>query len=203
MIMWYPVDGDDFPDQPSEDGHNVPISINPADAPNVVDLASWVQSEKDLSADETLSLGFTPVKLDEAANQRTIVLDVTRYADKGNIRWGVGMRFTLHAWTSNGSIQGSVALVAAQASLNLVFTRASFQILGGGNVPGLTKFFPKFEEMSVSNYPKLMESLDACRDALDAADAATLVVMPIAVSIPKPPPSATHHGIHVFHHQQG
>src|SRR5690348_7673962 len=110
--MWYPVDGNDFPDEPSGENHNVPVSIRPEDAPKVDELASWVQSEKDLSKEETLSLGFAPVKLDEAANQRTIVLDVTRYADKGNVRWGVGLRFTLHAWTSKGSIQGSVALVA-------------------------------------------------------------------------------------------
>jgi len=200
MIMWYPIDGGDFSEGPTGEGNNVAIAIKPEDAPKVDELASWVQSEKDLTKEETLSLGFAPFKLDEAANQRTIVLDVTRYADKGNVRWGVGLRFTLHAWASQGTIQGSVALVAAQCSLNLVYTRASFQVLGCKS-SDLTKNFPGFEEMSVSNYPKLLQSLDACRNALDTAAPEDLIPVPIAISVPAPPPNEPHRGFHI-HHQQ-
>jgi hypothetical protein len=202
MIMWYPIDGSDFPDGPTGEGSNVAVAIKPEDAPKADELASWVQSEKDLTKQETLSLGFAPFKLDEAANQRTIVLDVTRYADKGNVRWGVGLRLTLHAWASQGTIQGSVALVAAQASLNLVYTRASFQVLGCKS-SDLIKNFPGFEEMTVSNYPKLLQSLDACRNALDGAAPEDLIPVPIAISVPAPPPNEPHDlGFHIHHRQR-
>ena len=50
----------------------------------------------------------------------------------------------------NVPIAGAVALMAAQASLNMAYTRATFQILGY-NSPDLVKSLPSFEEMTVSN----------------------------------------------------
>ena len=95
--MWYPIDGTDLPAAPAADGNNVPVAIKPEDAPPAADLQDWLQSEKDLSIAETLSLGFAPFSLDQSGNHRTIVLDAMRYTDKDNVRWGVGARLTLHA----------------------------------------------------------------------------------------------------------
>jgi hypothetical protein len=95
-----------------------------------MDLQDWIQSEKDLSVAETLSLGFAPFSLDQSGDHRTIVLDAMRYTDKDKVRWGVGARLTLHAWSETGTIKGAVALVASQASLNLVYTRTKFQVIG-------------------------------------------------------------------------
>jgi hypothetical protein len=199
-IMWYPIDGGDLPDAPVEGGNNVPVSIKSGDAPAATELADWIQTEKDLSMAETLSLGFAPFSLDETGDHRTIVLDAMRYVDKDRIRWGVGVRFTLHAWSETGSIKGSVALVAAQASLNLAYTRATFQVLGY-NSPDLVKSLPGFEEMSVSNYADLMTSLDTCRSIVLEADPASLRPTAVAVSLPvPPPPGKPHHwGFHLFH----
>lgn len=201
--MWYPINDSDFPAEPFEGGNNVAVAIRPEDAPSVDELVNWVQSEKDLNVKQTLSLGFAPFSLDESGDHRTIVLDVMRYVDKGNVRWGVGLRFTLHAWTDQGTIKGSVALVAAQASLNMAYTRASFEVLGCKS-SDLTKNFPGFEEMTVSNYAKLMKSLDACRDGLDAAASADLRPTAVAISLPAPPPNdEPHHwGIHIHHPQK-
>jgi hypothetical protein len=111
-----------------------------------------------------------------------------KYVDKDKIRWGAGIRFTLHAWSEKGDVKGSVALVAAQASLNLVYTRAAVQILGYAS-PDLAKDLPGFEEMSVSNYADLMKTLDAVRNAVLGADATSLTPCPIAVSVDIPPPA--------------
>lgn len=196
--MWFPIDGTDLPRSPVPDGNNVPIAIKPEDAPPAADLKDWIQSEKDLSIDESLSLGFAPFSLDQSGNHRTIVLDAMRYADKDTIRWGAGVRFVLHAWTEHGDAKGSVALVAAQASLNLVYTRTTVQILGYQS-PDLAKILPGFEEMSVSNYADLMKALDAVRDAVLGANANDLTPTPIAVSVPIPPPvDKPHHwGFHI------
>jgi hypothetical protein len=112
------------------------------------------------------------------------------YVDKDIIRWGVGVRFVLHAWSETGSVKGSVALVAAQASLNLAYTRATFQVIGC-NSPDVVKNLPGFEEMTVSNYANLMKSLDACRAAVDAADPKDLRPAAIAISLPAPPPKTS------------
>lgn len=198
--MWYPIDGGDLPTEPVEGGNNVPLAIKPEDAPAATELADWIQTEKDLSMAETLTLGFAPFSLDESGDHRTIVLDAMRYVDKDRIRWGVGVRFTLHAWSDTGSIKGSVALVAAQASLNLAYTRATFQVIGY-NSPDLVKILPGFEEMSVSNYADLMKSLDACRALVLDADPANLRPTAVAASLSVPPPAdKPHHwGFHIFH----
>ena len=200
--MWYPINGSDFPAEPVEGGSNVAVAIRPEDAPSVDELVNWVQSEKDLNVKQTLSLGFAPFSLDESGDHRTIVLDVMRYVDKGNVRWGVGLRFTLHAWTDQGTIK-------ARSRWSRHRHRLTWRTLGRpsrSSVASLlicTKNFPGFEEMTVSNYAKLMKSLDACRDALDAAAPADLRPTAVAVSLPAPPPNdEPHHwGIHI-HHQQ-
>jgi hypothetical protein len=198
--MWYPIDGTDLPRSPIPGGNNVPISIKPEDAPGAADLKDWIQTEKDLSIDESLSLGFAPFSLNQSGNHRTIVLDAMRYADKDNIRWGVGVRFVLHAWTEKGDIKGSVALVAAQASLNLAYTRTTVQVLGY-QPADLAKLLPGFEEMSVSNYADLMKALDAVRTDVLGADPANLTPRPIAVSVTIPPPvDKQHHWVFHFHH---
>lgn len=205
--MWYPIGSSDFPAAPVEGSDNVAVAIKPEDAPKGDELSDWVQSEKDLDVEESLKLGFAPFSLDQSGDHRTIILDAMRYVDKGNVRWGVGMRLSLHAWTEKGSVQGSVALVAAQASLNLAYTRASFQVLGCKS-PDLTSNYPGFEEMTVSSYAKLMKSLDACRNALNAAVAAGTADLrpePIAVSLPAPPPKqdgSSHWPFHIHHQQQ-
>jgi hypothetical protein len=125
-----------------------------------------------------------------------------RTVDKDNIRWGVGVRFTLHAWSETDTIKGSVALVAAQASLNLAYTRATFQVLGYTS-PDLASKLPGFEEMSVSNYAQLMKTLDACREIVLKASAEDLRLEPVAISLPvAPPEDKPHQGPwHIFHHQ--
>jgi hypothetical protein len=137
MAIWYPIDGSS-------------ISATPA---------------ADLDVSESLSLGFTPFSLDQSGKHRSLVLDAMRYADRDNVRWGVGARLILHAWSETASIKGSVALVAAQASLNLAYTRTTFLVLGYDS-PDLVKSLPGFEEMTVSNYTNLMKAIDACKDAV-------------------------------------
>jgi len=181
--MWYPIDGRDLPDAPADGADNIAVAIRPEDAPPADELVNWVESEKDLSEAETLSLGFAPFNLDEKGDHRTIVLDAMRYVDKGNVRWGVGVRFVHHAWSETTTVKGAVALLAAQASLNMAYTRATVQIIGCKS-PDLVKSLPRFEEMTVSDYTDLMKALDACRDAVYAAAAADLTPMPIAVSLP-------------------
>jgi hypothetical protein len=183
MSMWYPIDGSDLSGVPVEGGTNMPLAINPEDAPTADGLSDWIQTEKDLDLDMSLSLGFAPFSLDEKGDHRTIVLDTMRYVDKGNVRWGVGVRYTLHAWTDNGTIKGSVALVAAQATLNLAYTRSTFQVLGYDS-PDLQSCFPGFEEMSVSNYAQLMKSIDACRAQIGRAAPGELRLQPVAFAAP-------------------
>jgi hypothetical protein len=199
--MWYPIDGSSLPTDPVAGGNNVALAIKPEDAPPATDLQDWIQSEKDLDVAETLSLGFAPFSLDQSGDHRTIVLDAMRYTDKDNVRWGVGGRLTLHAWSETGSIKGAVALVAAQASLNLAYTRSTFQILGYNN-PDLVKSLPGFEEMTVSNYADLMKSIDACKNAVMSADPADLRPQPVAVSLPAPPPAESPHRWHFHIHHQ-
>lgn len=201
--MWYPIDGTDLPAAPAADGNNVPVAIKPEDAPPAADLQDWLQSEKDLSIAETLSLGFAPFSLDQSGNHRTIVLDAMRYTDKNNVRWGVGARLTLHAWSESGDIKGAVALVAAQASLNLVYTRTTLQVLGY-NSPDLVKSLPGFEEMTVSNYADLMKAIDTCKNAVMGAAPEDLRPQPIAISLPPPPPppDAGPHHWHFHIHRQ-
>lgn len=199
--MWYPIDGGDLPTEALEGGNNVPLSIKPGDAPAASDLKDWVQTEKDLSVDESLSLGFAPFSLDESGSHRTIVLDAMRYVDKDRVRWGAGVRLTLHAWSENTTVKGSVALVAAQASLNMAYTRSSFQVLGYAGTD-LTQSLPGFEEMSVSSYADLMKSLDVCRNAVLAASPDKLSPTPVAVSLPAPPPSDKPHRWHFHIHHQ-
>jgi hypothetical protein len=200
--MWYPIDGTDLPAAPAADGNNVPVAIKPEDAPPAADLQDWLQSEKDLSIAETLSLGFAPFSLDQSGNHRTIVLDAMRYTDKDNVRWGVGARLTLHAWSESGDIKGAVALVAAQASLNLVYTRTTLQVLGY-NSPDLVKSLPGFEEMTVSNYADLMKAIDTCKNAVMGAAPEDLRPQPIAISLPPPPPpDAGPHHWHFHIHRQ-
>ena len=201
--MWYPIDGKDLPDAPAGGANNVAVAIQSEDAPSADDLANWVESEKDLSEAETLSLGFAPFNLDEKGDHRTIVLDAMRYADRGNVRWGVGIRFVLHAWSETTTIKGAIALVAAQASLNMAYTRATVQIIGCKS-PDLAKSLPRFEEMTVSNYTDLMKALDACRDAVYAAAPTDLKPTPIAVSLPGPSPddNRDHWPFHIHHRQQ-
>jgi hypothetical protein len=126
-----------------------------------------------------------------------------RYTDKDNIRWGVGGRLTLHAWSETGTIKGAVALVAAQASLNMAYTRATFQILGY-NSPDLVKSLPGFEEMTVSNYADLMKAIDACKNAVMGAAPEDLTPQPIAISLPPPtpPPPARPHPWHFHIHHK-
>jgi hypothetical protein len=198
--VWYPIDGSDIPSSAVAEGSNVAIAIKPEDAPPATELNDWIQSEKDLDIDETLTLGFAPFSLDQAGKHRTIVLDAMRYTDKGNVRWGVGGRLTLHVWSENDDIKGAVALVAAQASLNMVYTRSTFQVLGY-NSPDLVSKLPGFDEMSVSNYTVLMQAIDVCKNAVMGAPAEDLRPQPIAVSLPAPPPGGKprHWGFHIHH----
>jgi hypothetical protein len=199
--MWYPTGGGNLSEAPDEEADNVAVAIRSEDAPSADELVDWIQTEKDLSVTEALSLGFAPFNLDESGDHRTIVLDAMRYVDKGNVRWGVGVRFVLHAWSETTSVKGAVALVAAQASLNLAFTRTTLQVIGCKS-PDLVKRLPGFEEMTVSNYADLMKSLDACRNTVYAAAAADLRPTPIAVSIPGPSPGdEQHRGFHIHHRQ--
>jgi hypothetical protein len=198
--MWYPIDGSNLPATAAAGGNNVPVAIRPADAPPATELHDWIQTEDDLSVDETLSLGFAPaVKVNQSGDHRTIVLQAMRYTDKDNIRWGVGGRLTLHAWTEKGDIEGAVALVAAQASLNLAYTRATFQVLGYDS-PDLVTSLPGFEEMTVSNYADLMKAVDACKNAVMGAPSQNLRPQPFAISLP-PPPEPSRKGSHpwIFH----
>lgn len=195
--MWFPVNGLDLPTEPSSDRANLAVSIKPKDAPRATELKDWIQTEKDLSVAETLSLGFAPFSMDESGSHRTIVLDAMRYCDKDRVRWGVGLRFILHAWSETTTVKGSVALVAAQASLNMVYTRATLQILGC-DLPRLAKLLPSFEEMNVSSYADLLKALDQCRDAVLGASPDQLTPTAIAVSIQSPPPE--HHAwLHIHH----
>jgi hypothetical protein len=204
MTMWYPIDGNGISAAPAAEGNNVPVAIKPTDAPPATELRDWVQSEKDLDVSETLSLGFAPFSLDQSGNHRSLILDAMRYADKDNIRWGVGARLILHAWSETATIKGSVALVAAQASLNLVYTRTTFLVLGYDS-PDLVKSLPGFEEMTVSNYANLMKAIDACKNAVMAAAPEDLRPQPIAAALSAPQPSGD--GPHPWHfhihHQQG
>lgn len=204
--MWYPFDGGNVSTKSLDGVENVSVAIKPDDAPKPDELVDWIQSEKDLDVEQTLKLGFAPFSLDESGTHRTIVLDAMRYVDKGNVRWGVGMRLVLHAWSEKGSVLGSVALVAAQASLNMAYTRATFEVLGCKS-PDLSPNYPGFEEMTVTNYAKLMKSIDDCRNALNAAiDAGTadLRPEPVAVSLPALPPEDRSSAWKLFHihHQQ-
>jgi hypothetical protein len=197
--MWYPTGDGNLPEAPAEGADNVAVAVRPEDAPSADELVDWIQTEKDLSMTEALSLGFAPFNLDETGDHRTIVLDAMRYLDKGNVRWGVGIRFVLHAWSETTSVKGAVALVAAQASLNMAYTRATLQVIGCKS-PDLVKSLPGFEEMTVSNYADLIRSLDACRDVVYAAAAGDLRPTPIAISIPGPPPkSGKRRGFHIHH----
>jgi hypothetical protein len=201
--MWYPIDGSNLAAAPVPGGNNRPVAIKPADAPPAADLRDWVQSEKDLAISETLSLGFAPFSLDQSGNHRTIVLDAMRYTDKDNVRWGAGSRLTLHAWSETGKVKGAVALVAAQASLNLVYTRTTFQVLGFDS-PELVKSLPGFEEMTVSKYSDLLKAIDTCKNAVMGAAPEDLTPQPIAVFLPVPPPDGHPHHWHFHvHHQQG
>lgn len=202
ICMWYPIDGSDLPATAAADGTSVPIAIKPGDAPPATDLQDWIQSEKDLSIAETLSLGFAPFSLDQSGDHRTIILDAMRYTDKDNVRWGVGARLTLHVWSEADKIKGAVALVAAQASLNLVYTRTSLQILGY-NSPDLVKSLPGFEEMTVSSYADLMKAVDTCKNAVMGADPKDLRPQPIAISLRPPPPQDNnpHHWPFHIHHK--
>jgi len=202
--MWYPFNHGDLPTQPVDGADNIAVAVKEADAPNPTELTNWLQSEKDLSVNEALTLGFAPFSLDEKGDHRTIVLDAMRYVDKENVRWGIGLRFTLHAWTEDGTVKGSVALVAAQASLNLAYTRASLQVLGF-NSPDLATTLPGFEEMTVSNYGELMKSLDACRSIVLKGEAKDLKPTPIAISLPNPivePEGVGHRILNIFHHSR-
>lgn len=199
--MWYPIDGSSLPAEPAGGGNNVPVAVNPADAPPARDLQDWVQSEKDLAFSEALSLGFAPFSLDQSGKHRTIVLDAMRYADKGNVRWGVGARLTLHAWSESGDIKGAVALVAAQASLNMVYTRTTFQVQGY-NSPDLVKSLPGFQEMTVSSYADLIKALDACKNAVMSAAPEDCQPQPFAVFLPVPPPDSGPHHWHFHVHRQ-
>jgi hypothetical protein len=201
--MWYPIDGSDLPAVPAADRDNVPVAIKPVDAPPATDLQDWVQSEKDLGVSETVSLGFAPLTLDQSGNHRSIVLDAMRYADKDNIRWGVGARLTLHAWSEKGDVKGAVALVAAQASLNLVYTRTTFQVLGYDSAE-LATSLPRFEEMTVSNYANLMKAIDICKNAVMGAAPENLRPQPVAIALPATPSDdGPHHWRFHIHHQQG
>ena len=185
--MWYPIDGSNLPAGPAAGEHNVPVAVRPADAPAAADLQDWIQDEKDLVVSEALTLGFAPASLTQSGNHRTIILDAMRYADKDNTRWGVGARLILHAWSEAGNIRGAVALVAAQASLNLVFTRTTFQVMGYSS-PDLARSLPRFEEMTVSNYTGLMKAIDTCKNAVMSASPDQLRPQPVAVFVPAPPP---------------
>jgi len=198
--MWYPIDGGSLPSEQVEGGNNIALSLEPDKAPPATDLSDWIQTEKDLDLSHALTLGFAPFSIDEQGDHRVIVLDAMRYVDREDVRWGVGVRFTLHAWAESGTIKGSVALVAAQASLNLAYTRTTFQVLGY-TCSDLAKSLPGFEEMSVSNYAQLMKALDKCRAIVLDAAAENLKLEPVAVSLPvKPPEDKPHHGPwHLFH----
>jgi hypothetical protein len=198
--MWYPIEGTNLPTAEVAGQSNVPVAIKAADAPPAADLRDWVQSEKDLALTEALSLGFAAVTADQDASHRTIILDAMRYADKDNIRWGVGARLTLHAWSESGSIKGAVALVAAQASLNLVYTRTTFQVMGYSSAE-LTRSLPGFEEMTVSNYTDLIKAIDTCKNAVMSAAPEDLTPQPVAVFLPAPPPAeaAPRWPFHVHH----
>jgi hypothetical protein len=200
--VWYPIDGSQLPDSPAESpgATNLSLDIKPDDAPPASDLKDWIQSEKDLSVDAGIALGFAPFALDESGNHRTLVLDALRYVDKEKVRSGAGVRFTLDAWTEHADVKGSIALVAAQASLNLVYTKSTFQILGYQS-PELAQLLPGFDEMSVSNYANLMKALDAVQAAVMAADPAALTPCPVAVDLVLPPPAARpHHWLVHLHH---
>lgn len=198
--MWYPIDGGNLPETPVVGGNNVSVAVKPQDAPPATDLQDWIQSEKDLSIEQSVSLGFSPFSLDESGSHRTVVLDAMRYTDRDRVRWGVGARLTLHAWTEKGDIKGSVALVAAQASLNMVYTRSTFQVLGYTS-PELVKSLPGFEEMSVSGYSELIKALDICKNAVMGAPSDELRPQPIALSLPVPPPKEglQHWHFHIHH----
>lgn len=200
--MWYPIDGSDLPAAPAVNGDNVPVAVKTGDAPPATDLQDWIQSEKDLAIAEALSLGFAPFSLDQFGNHRTIILDAMRYTDQGGVRWGAGARLTLHAWSESASVKGAVALVAAQASLNLVYTRTTFQVLGYDS-PELVKSLPGFEEMTVSNYSDLMKTIDACKNAVMGANPDQLRPQAVAVSLPvSPPDGRTRRWRFHIHHQQ-
>jgi hypothetical protein len=89
----------------------------------------------------------------------------------------------------NGGV--AVALVAAQASLNLAYTRSTLQIMGYHHAD-LAMSFPGFEEMSVSNYSELMNALDASRDAILGVADNELTPTPVAISLPAPAPGCPH-----------
>jgi hypothetical protein len=185
--MWYPIDGGSLSAEPKAGRDNVPVAAKPADTPAATELQDWIQSEKDLTVSEALSLGFAPFSLDQSGKHRTVVLDAMRYVDKGNIRWGVGARLTLQAWSESGNIKGAVALVAAQASLNLVYTRTTFQVQGYSS-PELANSLPGFQEMTVSEYAGLMKAIDTCKNAVMGAQPADLRPQPVAVFLPEPSP---------------
>lgn len=206
--MWYPIDDVNLPEDPHDDPNASNVELNLDSPPDITTkpLSSLVESEKDLDISHTLALGFAPFSLDEKGDHRTIILDYMRYVDVHPIRWGVGMRFVLHAWSDSGTVKGSVALVAAQASLNMVYTRATFQVIG---YKGQDLELPGFEEMSVTSYPDLLKAIDACDATIGKCapnDVALLDPKPIAVSLtsPKPDDIRPHRGpFHLFHrHQQ-
>jgi hypothetical protein len=156
-----------------------------------------------MDASEALDLGFAPVKVDEKGEHRTIILDAMKFADVDNVRWGVGLRFTLHAWSLTASVEGSVPLVAAQATLNIAFTRMEFEIIGM-DVSSIASSLPGFEEMNVSSYSDLMIAIDRCRGALLTAQPDQLKPHPVAVFVQATPNADHGSGVHwpkLLHHR--
>jgi hypothetical protein len=202
--VWYPIDEENLPHEPhSGDGaNNVQIDLSSPPDLSKSPLSDLVQEERDLDISEALSLGFAPFSLDQNGDHRTIILDYMRYVDILPVRWGVGLRLVLQAWSETATIKGTVALVAAQASLNLAYTRSTFQILG---YKGTDLRPPGFGEMTVSNYPDLIKAIDLCRDTIgqcSADDASKFDPKPIAVSLSAPQADAVrpHRGpFHIFH----
>jgi hypothetical protein len=197
--MWYPIDGAGLPTDPGPGGNNVPLAIKPEDAPEATDLVNWIQSESDVDVAHTASLGFAPFEFDASGDHRTIVLQAMLYTDKNNVRWGVGCRLILHAWTERGTLKGTVSLVAAQASLDIASTRATFQILGYDS-PELVNSLPGFEVMNVENYAKLMKAIDRCRNAVEGAPRTDLKPQPLEVFLPDPTPTPEPRRFPWLHH---
>ena len=186
--MWLPINGGACPAIHFPSG-DVAVKIDLGQAPKGRDLLDWQQFERDLDLAQAVDLGFAPISVSEQSDHRTIVLDALKCVDENNVRWGVGLRFVLEAWTVSGSVKATIALVAAQASLNLAYTRASFDTLGidpsllSGDLPG-------FEEMSVSSYGDLMKAIDACRSDILKASPDELTPRPVAVLVEAPMPAA-------------
>jgi hypothetical protein len=138
------------------------------------------------------------VKVSEQVDHRTIVLDAMKFKEVDNVRWGVGLRFTLHAWTEKGSVEGSIALVAAQASLNMASTRSEFKIIGF-DAANVSDKLPSFGEMTVDSYADLLKSLDACEKAITSAKPEDLHPHPVAVFVESNEHARTRSGRHWPH----